>query len=171
MSTIFRRYYFFGSVFLQMTFEGNIAYFTFCCFNHLSNAFSFRFADKLALLFAVMFLFIILLLSTSFYFIIGQLLEKKVCYFIHCFYRCHKAYCYLTVYNLFIEFVKGALHYFLLDKYGYLMGSLCTLECLIIIYTIYMEKIHEIFIPKSMFVSYLCYHFCFILLNISLYIE
>ena len=132
-----------------MTFEGNIAYFTFCCFNHLTNAFSFKFADKLTLLFTVMFLFIMLVLSISFYFIIGQLLKKKACYFIQCFYRCHKAYCYLAMYNMFIEFVKGALHYFLLNKYGYLMACLCALECFIIIYTIYMEKIHEIFIPSQ----------------------
>ena len=112
-----------------------------------------------------------LVLSISFYFIVGELLKKKACYFIFCFYRCHKAYCYLSVYNMCIELAKGALHYFLLGKYGYLIASLCALESFTILYTIWMEKIHNIFIPKSMFVSYLCYHFCFILLNISLYIE
>ena len=141
-STIFRRYYFFGPAFLQIIFEGNIAYFTFCCFNHLTNAFSFRFADKLSLLFTIMFLFILLLLSVCFYLCIGKLLEKKSCYFIYSFYRCHQAYCYLAVYNMTFEFIKGCLHYFLLKQYGYLMASLCVLECFIIIYTIYMEKIH-----------------------------
>ena len=51
------------------------------------------------------------------------------------------------------------------------MCALGVVECLIIIYTIYMQKIHEVFIPKTMFTCYLCYHFCFILLNLSLYYE
>lgn len=142
MSQLFRRYYFFGPVLLQTLFEGNIAYFTYCCFNHLSNAFSFKFADKLALLFTVLFLFIVLIISICFYFIVGELLKNKSCYFIHCFYRCHKSYCYLMMYNMLIEFVKGSIHYFLAGKYDYLMGGLCALECFTIAYTIYMQKIH-----------------------------
>ena len=100
VSILFRRYYFFTGTIIQILFEGNISYFTFCCFNHLGHSFSFSFADKLSLLFTVMFLFIVLMLSISFYFLIGHLYKKLSSYFIYCFYRCNQSYWYLMMYNM-----------------------------------------------------------------------
>ena len=100
ISILFRRYYFFTGTLLQILFEGNVAYFTFCCFNHLGQAFSFRFSDKLSLLFTIAFLFILLILSLTLYFFIGKLYQKQSSYFIYCLYRCQYSYLFLVMYKM-----------------------------------------------------------------------
>ena len=100
ISLLFRRYYFFWGALIQILFEGNVAYFTFCCFNHLGHSFSFRFADKLALIFTITFLFIILILSVTFYILIGRIYQKQASYFIYCLYRCEESYFFLVMYSM-----------------------------------------------------------------------
>ena len=135
-----RRYYFFKSVLLQSLLEGNLPYFVYLSFSHLNHAFSFTFFDKLSLIFTLLFLIVVLLFSIAFYLMIGKSLKKTSCYFIYCLYRCASAFKFLTVNNLIRGFLRGSIHFFLHNYYGYQIASLCAVELLVIGITIATEK-------------------------------
>lgn len=140
ISSLVRRFYFFKIALLQIILEGNLSYFVYLSFSHLSHAFSFTFFDKLSLIFTVIFLFGVLMFSIAFYLIIGKLLKKNSCYFIYCFYRCPSTFKFLTVNNLIRGFLRGSVHFFLYNYYGYQIVSLCVVELLVIGLTIVTEK-------------------------------
>ena len=112
-----RRYYFIKSVLLQTLIEGNISYFAYVSFGHLSNSFSFKFYDKQSLIFCLLFIWAFFLYSLVYYPLVGCFLKKKACYFIEGLYRYNSSYLFLTVKNLVRNLIRGAIFYFLHEFY------------------------------------------------------
>lgn len=117
ISQFIRKFYFLKTTLLQTTLEGSMSYFAYVCFGHLSMAFSFVFVDKAALTFTVVFLWGLLMFSLTFYLLVGYFLRQKAYHFIYCMYRVHEGYIFITVKALLRNFVRGAIFYFLCDRY------------------------------------------------------
>ena len=124
ISVFFRRFFFFWIALLQILFEGNLSYFVYVCFGNLSLAFSFSFADKLSLIFNILFLFVLLLFSVTFYLLLGKFLRKKAGYFIYCFYRCLPGHFFLSFRAFMRGFLRGSIHFFLHNYYEWEIFSL-----------------------------------------------
>ena len=140
ISVLFRRFFFFNIALLQMLFEGNVAYFIYVCFGNMNMSFSFSFADKLALVFTVLFLFVLLVFSVIFYLLLGKYLMKQAGYFIYCFYRCLPAHFFLALRTFFRGCLRGAIHYFLYHHYEWEIICLTLVELIVLICAIIIEK-------------------------------
>lgn len=112
ISRYIKSFYFIKTVLLQTLLEGNIAYFTYVCFGHLTTSFHFKYGDKLSLIFTVVFLFMILLFSISFYPLMGHYLKKKSKIFISCHPPTNSGYLFLSIKNSMRNFLRGSVFYF-----------------------------------------------------------
>ena len=133
ISRFLRKFYFIKSVLLQVLIEGNVVYFTYVCFGHLSTSFSFQFGDKVSLLFTVVFLFVVVVFTFAYYLLVGHFLQEKAGYFIYCYYRCNSGYFLLSTKNLIRNFLRGAVFYFLHEFYLQELSLLSSIEVLVII--------------------------------------
>ena len=113
VSQYIRKFYFIKATLLQTLIEGNVIYFVYVCLGHLSTAFHFIFGDKASLAFTVVFLWVVMMFSFTFYSLTGHFLQKKAGYFLPCVYRCNLGYFLTTVKNLVRNFLRGAIFYFL----------------------------------------------------------
>jgi hypothetical protein len=113
VSKYLRKFYFIKTALLQILLEGNIVYFTYVCFGHLTTSFTFEFGDKISLFFTVLFLFLLVIFTFGFYPLMGSFLLKKSSYFLYSCYRCYPGYTYLSVKNLIRNFLRGTVFYFL----------------------------------------------------------
>lgn len=113
ISRYIKSFYFIKTVLLQTLLEGNIAYFTYVCFGHLTTSFHFKYGDKLSLIFTIVFLFIVLIFSISFYPLMGHYFRKKSKLFISCHHPTNSGYLFLSIKNLMRNFLRGSVFYFL----------------------------------------------------------
>ena len=168
ISVYLRRYFFILPCLLQGLIEGNIGFFTYVFFRQAFLAFSFKFADKLAIVMAVMFFFGVVMVACCFFLIFNHLLKKKIGYFIYCFYRTFPSMVYLNLQLVMRGIVRGVIHSCLHNHYEIEIVFLCLMEAAMIVLAIVIEKKSKIFMHQTMFMLSLCYHFLFILLNLTL---
>ena len=133
--------------------------------------FAFKFIDKLSLALSVVFLGLVLILVVSFYALCNETYKKKFGYFIYCFYRSMPGILYITVKIFARGFLRGAIHHFFHHKYGLEMLLLSILDFLVLLFGILLESLYRIFLTKAMFWVMSLYHFTFIMINLSLYLE
>ena len=171
ISVYLRRYYFLSCALSQGLIEGNIPFFTYLFFRQCYLAFSFKFTDKIFIAIAIVLFFFVIIFVCCFYFIYNWYLEKKFGYFIYCFYRSLPAMVFLTFQLVMRGLVRGAIHSCLHNHYTTEIILLCVMEASIIVVAVWIEKKHKIFMTQLMFCLTLCYHFIFILINLSLYVE
>lgn len=119
MSRYLRKYFFFKTSLLQILIESNLAYFSFVCFNNLSQTFCFKWQDRAALIFTVIFLFGLLAFSFAYYFLMKIFLVKDSYHFIDGLYRCNASYEYLTLAHLLRNFLRGVISSVLHYNYGF----------------------------------------------------
>ena len=112
VSQFVRKFYFIKIVLLQTFIEGNVAYFSYVCFGHLSTPFTFQFGDKLSLIFTTFVLWIVIMFCFAFYPLVGYFLQKKAGYFLSYAYRCNPGYLSLSLKNLIRNFLRGSVFYF-----------------------------------------------------------
>lgn len=112
ISQFLRKYFFIKATLFQTLLEGSVSYFVYVCLGNLELSFSFKFGDRLSLLFAVLFFWAVLLFSFAFYLLLGHYLRKRACYFIFCMYRSYEGHFYLTLRNLVRNLGRGAVFFF-----------------------------------------------------------
>lgn len=104
-----RKYFFFFPSLLQVLIESNVAYFVFVCFSHLLSSFCFKYRDKCSLIFTILFLFGLVIYTSTFFILVDKFFKKNSYHFIPGFYRINKTFYYLTLACLLRNFIKGAI--------------------------------------------------------------
>lgn len=140
------KFYFIKTVLLQSLLEGNVAYFSFVCFGHIETSFSFKFGDKISLLFMMVFLWIIIIFSFTFYPLIGRYLEKRSSSFIQSIRGCNSGLFFISMRQLIRNFIRGAVFYFLYQYYAVELILLIVIEVAIVILTVAFELRNKIFL-------------------------
>ena len=171
VSVYFRRYSFTACVLLQGLIEGNIPFFTYLFFRQSFVAFASKFLDKVFVAGAVVCFFVVISFVCCFYFLFYRYLKKKFGYFIYCYYRCLPSMVFLTIQRILRGVVRGVIHSCLHNQYKIEIVLLCVMEACLIVSAVWFEKKKKIFLTQLMFCLTLCYHFLFIILNLSLYVE
>lgn len=118
MSRYLRKYFFVKTSLVQVLIETNLAYFSFVCFNNLFQTFCFKWQDRAALIFTIMFLFGMLAFSFTYYYLINIFLGKDAYHFVDSLYRCNASFDYLTIVQLVRNFFRGAICCVLHYHYG-----------------------------------------------------
>lgn len=143
----------------------------FICFSHLVQSFTFKFADKISLLFTIVFLFSLFLFSFCFYLLIFKYLRKNSSHFAEHTYKKSAGFWYKAL-NLSIRSVlRAAIFYFLHYYYRSQLIMLILMEILMIGCTITLQSFYKIFWSKFMYILKLSYSLLFILLNLALLAE
>ena len=156
---------------LQILIEGNVSFFTYIFFRQSFVSFSFNFTDKVFLGLSILIFFLVFLIGICFYFIFNEKYEKKMGYFIYCYYRSFPSLIFITFRHFFRSFFKGVIHSTLHQEYKTQIILLCLVEVSVIALAVWQEKKYKIFMTKSMFCLTVIYHFLYLILILTLYIE
>lgn len=105
--------------------EENLGYFVFVCFSHLGHSFSFKFADKLAILLSVLLLFCLVVFALCFYLLVAKYLSKKAVYFAEVTYRESAGFCYKVLMLSIRSVLRAAIFYFFSYHYVHKLYALC----------------------------------------------
>ena len=171
-SIYLRKFYFLPPTILQALFEGNLAYFTYLAFNKLFNAsFSFAFVDKVDMALSVVLLFLCMVYSFSFFFLISHFYKKQAGYYLHSAYRCEAGLLALMIKFPVRGMLRGFFFSFFYNLYGWQIFSLSLIEAAVVICLLAVEACRGVFIKKNLFCMYILYHVAFIVLNLALYLE
>lgn len=148
----------------------NLTYFTFVCFTHLKQTFSFDLYNRLELSFTVIFLFSLVLYSLCFYMLVFRYLGKQASYFNELAYRESKGFWFKTFY-LVGQGMRAAVFCFFHYDYRKQLIFLTAIEITMLIIPIVMQSLYGIFFSKTVFSLNVIETFFFILLNLALFLE
>lgn len=124
ISKYVRKYYFFKCILAIFLCEQNLGYFVFVCFSHIQNGFTFRFTDKLALIFTVLFMFCLIFFVFSFYLLVFIYLGKKSSHFIEFTFPSIAGFNCKTIQFLVRNILRSAIYYFFHYQYKNLLIAL-----------------------------------------------
>lgn len=162
-----RKYYFIKTALGVALIEMNLSYFTFVCFSHLKQAFSFGFQNRLELSLTVIFLFSLVLYSVCFYILMFKYLDKQASYFNELTYRESKGFWFKTFY-LIAQALRAVVFCFFHYDYRKQLIFLTVIEITMLIVPIVMQSLFKIFFSKAMFSLNVIETFLFVLFNLTL---
>ena len=166
----FRGFYFLKTMIIFSLFDQNLSYLVYVCFSHLNMPFTFKFIDKISLLFTIFVLLCLLTFSLNIYFLTGKYLKKSTRHFHSRLHSCFPSYMFLTIKNSFRSFLRGAIYLFLHHQYTKEVAVLGIFEFLITLITLLFQNKAIIFKTKSLFCRYIFYHFFFSVLNFTFFL-
>ena len=128
ISKVFRKYSFYGSIFLLMVCEGNIEQFSFYVFGEFSTFFSANLSHKIVNCCILLFFFLVIFCSFAFYLWFWSIRRSQASYFVDNVELKFSSFLCYTIDRGAICFIFGALHQLLLPSPNFQLLALSICE-------------------------------------------
>lgn len=162
-----KKFYFLKSNLTVALLEENLVYFVFVCFSQLQEAFDFSLADKISLIFTILFFFALTLFTFCFYLMLFRYLDERDRFFSE--YTCKEsASFWYRTFSLCRNFLRATIFCFFHNHYSIQLLMLSAVEVVMILISVALQSSSKFFISTAMYKTSLLYYLLLISLNCAL---